>query len=275
MICSALDVVGDTQAAIAAYEDFDATQDFGRAYLLTYGLLHTLYLQQDAIRHIYEALRLPYTAPPELKKIRQIRNEAVGHPTSISRGEAFAFIVRMCIDEHGFDYHVSSADRTFRSETVSLRDLVHKQREVVFGLLLTVANELHQEWLVFMKKYAAVKLASLLPDTWQYYVGNISKAIEGNGLGLGDMHVQLLLEPLDTISRALAERHESSMTLGLSLPQLRHALVRLSEYFTDRDGPLNQDDAWVYFGFAANQLKELEKFLENLDDEYEEAATEG
>ena len=49
--CSAMDVVGDTCQALRSYSTRVPLPDHdkGAAYLLAYGVLHTLYLQQDAV----------------------------------------------------------------------------------------------------------------------------------------------------------------------------------------------------------------------------------
>ena len=56
-LCSALDVVGDTEAAIASYlgaeNDSGSTGDL---YLRFYGILQVLAVQQDALKHIAESL---------------------------------------------------------------------------------------------------------------------------------------------------------------------------------------------------------------------------
>ena len=48
-ICAAMDTIGDTAQALGTYDEFEKTTDKGQAYLLAYGTLQTLYLQQDAV----------------------------------------------------------------------------------------------------------------------------------------------------------------------------------------------------------------------------------
>jgi hypothetical protein len=86
MICAALDVLGDTEAALDAYLDAPAA---GHPYINAYGLLQALYLQQDAVRHIFEAVDKAFTPSEALKEVRRIRNETIGHPTNIAHGKAF------------------------------------------------------------------------------------------------------------------------------------------------------------------------------------------
>ncbi len=82
-MCACMDVIRDSQEAIDAYvalPDFDA---YSGGYLYIYGLLQALYVQQDSIGHLYSALLDKTdlgTGYADLRKIRDIRNDAVGHP---------------------------------------------------------------------------------------------------------------------------------------------------------------------------------------------------
>lgn len=66
-LTSSMDAIEDTEAAIDAYIA-SPEPDRGGAYLLIYGVLQALFVQQDAIKHLQEhsALRLP-TIPSSWK----------------------------------------------------------------------------------------------------------------------------------------------------------------------------------------------------------------
>ena len=51
-LCSSLDVIGDTELAFDAYDEAPDTDDAGATYILVYGVLQALVLQQDAVRHL-------------------------------------------------------------------------------------------------------------------------------------------------------------------------------------------------------------------------------
>ena len=80
-LCSALDVVEDTTQAIHSYAAVEYPDDTGQRYLLLYGLLQALYVHQDGIKNIAEALGMNATLPPVMQDVRRIRNDAVGHPS--------------------------------------------------------------------------------------------------------------------------------------------------------------------------------------------------
>lgn len=84
MLASALDVVSDTEWAITSYEHGEYA-DYGTLYLVIYGLLQAMYVQQDALENMVRALerngQYKIESEPEVKYIRGVRNDAVGHPT--------------------------------------------------------------------------------------------------------------------------------------------------------------------------------------------------
>ena len=72
--------------------DTSGSLSIGKTYLYIYGALQALYVQQDAVKNLCRALGVDY---PEysVKKIREIRNDAVGHPTDRNYGKEFHFIL--------------------------------------------------------------------------------------------------------------------------------------------------------------------------------------
>jgi len=85
-ICSSLDVIGDTVCSIESYYSQPFPDEIGMQYIVIYGILQALFIQQDALRHLSEAFEIEYQANPILKAIREKRNAAIGHPTKQNRG---------------------------------------------------------------------------------------------------------------------------------------------------------------------------------------------
>ena len=74
VVCSALDVIGDTTMAIHAYSALPDEKDHGVLYLQLYGLLQALVIQQDAVQHILDTLKIQCaTGTDNLRDIREIR----------------------------------------------------------------------------------------------------------------------------------------------------------------------------------------------------------
>ena len=57
-ICSSLDVIGDTVCSIESYQSQPFPDETGMKYIVTYGILQALFIQQDALRHLSEAFEI-------------------------------------------------------------------------------------------------------------------------------------------------------------------------------------------------------------------------
>lgn len=90
-LCSSMDVIDDTDSAIAAYLGSPPIEDIGQLYLLAYGLLQVLFVQQHAVRHGSEAVGLQYQFPEQLMAVRKTRNNAIGHSTKRGNRESESF----------------------------------------------------------------------------------------------------------------------------------------------------------------------------------------
>lgn len=114
-ICSSLDVIEDTDLAISAHttdkrdetdDDKDSVVGLGKHYLKLYGVLQALFLQQDAVRHLCEALSIPFDPNqfPRLKELRDERNDSIGHPTQrgSKTNRSHHFVSRNSLSPNGY-----------------------------------------------------------------------------------------------------------------------------------------------------------------------------
>ena len=65
-LCSSLDLIGDTQLAIESYPQLHNVKDDGASYLIVYGILQALLLQQNAAKHIGDSLGIKVKLPKDL-----------------------------------------------------------------------------------------------------------------------------------------------------------------------------------------------------------------
>lgn len=160
MLCSCLDVIEDTECCLDAFlttdlnrfDDKDQHLADGNKYMYIYGTLQALYLQQDAVTHLTESLRLVkfFELPCSLQKIREIRNASVGHPTKQDRPTKepvrFNFIVRISITNQGFKLVRTYKDgRPDCFEDVNIPELIATQRRIFIGVLKNVIKTLQKE----------------------------------------------------------------------------------------------------------------------------------
>jgi hypothetical protein len=138
LLCSSMDVLEDTEYCIDSYKKLkpEKYKDKGLCYLIIYGILQTLILQQDALENIKSALGYKINVPDEIKNIREIRNNAIGHPIREKSKKIISinFLVRMSL--HPFKFQINSwkpeyADSWHTSEYIDILDIIKRQTKYV------------------------------------------------------------------------------------------------------------------------------------------------
>lgn len=175
MLCSALDVLGDTFIAFKDYLQTDFPKETGLKYIYCYGILQCFILQQDSLKHLYEIFEVQWETTSELKKIRKVRNASIGHTVLNNEGgrsekdknEFNNFISRMTINKLGFDllrYSKKTEDTIY--EKISIHKLLKKQLDEAIVLLIRLIKEIINMENEVKKKFEHEKLVELLPISY-------------------------------------------------------------------------------------------------------------
>jgi len=275
MLCSYLDVIGDTELAFDASLRKRGVEDDVEKYLLVYGALQALFIQQDAVRNLTEALNISYTPDPLLEHIREIRNDSIGHPTKRGggSGKAFNFIVRMSLSQHGFTLMTTYPDgREPLFWGVSIPDLINKQRATLTSALAEVVTKLKADEMEHRRKFKNERLQDIFPSTMGYYFEKISGACYGSEpAALGAGVVGLVLDCLEKFKVALeaqgALKAYDSVTYYLDL--IEYPLTELKRHFENApDSNLNGKSAYIFAFFAHKQIDTLQQIAREIDEEY-------
>jgi len=271
-VCSCLDVIEDTELAFQAYDS--QPSGFAADYLLVYGLLQAMFMQQDAVRFLCEALGISTTPIVELDTIREIRNAAVGHPTKRHDGRRFHRISRPTLHKWGFELLTLQPGRTYPTfEAVNLRDLLASQRQVLQTALTDAAEVLRKEEMEHREAFKDRKLTDVFPQVLPYYFEKIYEATRQGPewQKFGIVHVDLVNKVLDEFRSALEERGLGGALEGVedTLGQLDYVLPALREYFEDPDNSrLTDRDPYVFWVFAQLQMHDLQRMAGEIDHDY-------
>ncbi len=276
-LCSCLDVIGDTELAFRSYEAMPDSIRPGSSYVLVYGFLQALFLQQDAVRNLHEALQLPYEPDPLLLEIRELRNDAIGHPTKRGggKGKSFSFISRPSISKSGFQLMTVSPGEwppLFRHVSLqALLDTQHRQLEEGLEALL---QSLRKEEMEHREQFKEEKLSALFPGVLHYYFEKVYESTRGtSGWEYGALHIMLLKEIVEKFRAGLTRRGIAGAYQGVEhqLESLDYPLDELAEYFAQQGkGRLNERDAVIFTSFVEGEMSELQEMAAELDKEYSE-----
>lgn len=278
-LCSALDLVGDTTIAMSSYLRTDYPDDDGEKYLLLYGLLQALFLQQDGITHIAEALGMPMELPNDMCEVRAIRNDAVGHPSKrgFNRAQTFHFVARHSISKSGFQIMSTTADghdHVFRH--VNVIGLANKQAREVVQYLESVLAEIEKREQEHRSRFREMKLVDLFPRTMSYYFSKVLEGIEPAGHGYrecGKAHLDMIVEKYREFKAELERREElpANDWMAYSLEQIMYPLESLTEYFENPHASrLNKRDARIFALFAKDLHDEMVEIAKEIDNQYDD-----
>lgn len=274
-LCSSLDLIGDTELALGAYPSLSPTKGDGASYLIVYGILQTLLLQQDAAKNIAEVLDIKIKLPKELQKIRMIRNSAAGHPGAQKENgiTKSCFISRHSLSSHSFELMTAySDDKDYEMSHVVIPQLLSTQNTYVGELLEKVIKELEVQELEHRSKHKDVKLAECFPHTINYFFSKIFEAsFNSSAFPLGAMHVKCIQDCLDNFQSKLEERGEWNVydSVDYHYDLIAYPMLELKAYF-DRspETKLNEKDVYIFASFVSEQIKTLEEIAKEIDEEY-------
>lgn len=273
---SSLDLIGDTQLALDSYPQFHKVQEDGASYLIVYGILQTLLLQQNAAKHIGDTLDISVKLPKALEDIRVIRNSAAGHPTYQKENglSKSSFITRMSISPTSFQLMtVYSGDKDYVFHQISIPSLIDTQKIFLCEVLAMVIAELERQEMEHREKHKATKLADIFPHTISYHFTKIFEATNREDLfPLGTPNIKMIIECIENFKNALSVRGEWGVydSIDYHYELISYPLNRLEAYFEGNDD-MNEKDAYIFASFLSEQVKSLEEIAIEFDEKYESA----
>ena len=273
-LCSSLDIIGDTTLAIESYYNGKWPSDTGMQYLLIYGLLQAIFIQQDALKHIAEALDINLELDAELRSIRNLRNDSIGHPTKRRAGEKQTshFISRMSLHKDGFTLMSSTINDSTIFRNINLISIIEKQIKSVKFLLSQVVKVLKAREKQHKEKYSHMKLMDIFPQTMSYHFSKVFEGIHSkHNKTIGQIDIEYISELYSKLKTELQVRGEypANEVLVYELDEIDYAIGELIKYFDEsKSSKLNDKDANIFAHFVERKHEEIVQILKEIDEEY-------
>lgn len=275
-LCSSLDVIEDTEEAITAYVAKEFGESISAHYLAVYGLLQAIYVQQDAVISLCEALGIKEKINnyPKLKEIREIRNDTIGHPTKRDQRKPVSYhhISRITLDQSGFKLISYFADGSpVQIRDIDISGLIIEQRKFISTILATLINNLDAEEKAHKARFRMEKLVDIFHPTLGY---NFEKIFEGifrdDYAKFAAVNLELVKETVSRFREAIGRRNmEFYETLQDEYELIEYAITHLDNYYRGIPG-IEKPAAQIYAAFLQNQVDHLEAYAREIDDEYAE-----
>jgi len=273
-ICSSLDVIEDTIYAIGSYEATGFPKDYGLQYIYTYGLLQSLFLQQDAIRHLSEAFDIKLKPSRTLLDIRGIRNASIGHPTKQNQNGTrfYNHISRISMSKAGFDLLRYSEPREFDMVNVNIPSMVREQLSEVITGYGEIVNKLSEADRMHKKKFKESLLQDVFPSAMGYFFEKIGHGIFSHSSGdreFGLSNLRMLKGTYEKYRNSLRERNELHEYTKFDLDEYFHAIKRLEEYLTGDSGSMEEFDARIYWSYLRTEHSGFVEIAKEIDEQYQ------
>lgn len=270
---TSIDLIEDSQIAIEEFESAQSLGKQGRSTLLIYGLLQSLFLQQDGLYHLYkcvvnENIKLTdfFDSFAFDKDIREVRNDIAGHPTNRKNNE-FYFIAKGPVSKERFTYAGYTPE--FRKVEVDLKTLISKQSEFTRNVLQTILDNI-------LKKIEMKKDEHKNKALKEMIVGadrNIQLIYRGirdvDRKFQGEWGISGIKNTLDEIRIELNTRYNNNLPSGISevFRLTDYIIARFNEWWTENN-LIENKDAEIFLDSLERQLDELKEMLIEIDEEF-------
>jgi hypothetical protein len=284
-LCSAMDVLEDTDMAIQGYLDTDISQGkLSEKYLRYYGLFQAMVVQQDAVASAYESLlKTPFSKKPDgpletVWDIRQTRISAFGHPTDRElkaepkgQRKRYCQVVQATMGKGSFQLHIANPqaeEGEDKDEFIDINtlDMVRKQQEWTADKLNKLVVTLKEEHKAYRQKYAGKPLSDAFPKDLKYHLGKLFEGVERGPdepmyFGLGLASLNLVCDALKRLEDMLGERGlgvDTYPSIQYLYEELHHPLDQLRLLFSQQVSSEELDrlvkDCRVFAWFVSNRV---------------------
>ena len=208
----ATDALLDGSQAAGSYGSA-ISSNIGANLLACYGFLQALYIQQDAVRTLSQALELSWTpnSDSRLREIRDARNRLCGHPSLAGEREkprrlSSAIIPYHSISRRGFSGHLYYEDG---SETIDV-DVATFQtdnEQRLIQQMLLVEKTMDDQERRFRAEQATRPFSSLFEKSFGYLLERLHCDLsDENRVPQAEAHAQMIRKNMKVLENELMER---------------------------------------------------------------------
>lgn len=272
---SSLDVMEDSQIAIEDYTNLDEFSSNEKGYLYVYGILQALNLQQDSLRNLNLALfeqdinfKEKY---PELYRIRENRNNSIGHPTDRMNGKSFHHIGRYSIQKKGFtmfSYFPRTGEED-KIEDINILSCIKIQEELLTKILSKTMKKLKSDFDEHKAKFKNDKLLDLIHPSIDYQFSKLYENIHRD-YPLVEINFQTILETYNKIKNGIIARYYSLSALpGIELTTdiLDYLFIRINRDLI-KNKIEDQFELQIFVNALKSNFEELKSMLKEIDEEF-------
>lgn len=276
---SALDVIGDTELALTEFQSYNPLSNKGLSYIFAYGVLQAIFLQQDAIKNLAMSLKIPVELPDKLREIRELRNDATGHPTDrdVDRNKklkSFHHISRESLSNKGFDLISTYSDNDqCNIKYVDFETVIGIQSEFCENILKNIIEELKKAENTHRRKFMDDKLSYCFPSTLSYNFSTVKEGIRKDTDKDKDLALtifKVIMEAVSKFSIKLKDRGEDeSIGYGPMIKELDYPMEKVLQYLKGIED-VDSRAVEIFIYYIEEKVNKLKQIADEIDKNYEE-----
>jgi hypothetical protein len=273
--CSALDAIGDTELALQEFKSNKSKNTIGISYIIAYGVLQAIFLQQDAIKHLALSLGFPFNLPNELREIRELRNDAIGHPTSrdVDRRKkikSFHYISRATLSNAGFQLLSTYSDRdSYDFKVVQFDKIIDIQSEFCENLLNDILDKLKDDENNHRIKFMHDKLTDCFHSSLPYIFSKVKEGMRSNiWRDFALSNFKSIMEAISIFEKKLKDRGEEE-SIEYIKEDLSYPTEKVICYLEGKVG-VDLRAAEIFIDYIERQVDALKQMAMEIDENYQE-----
>ena len=291
-IVACLDTIEDVQLAIDEYRRVDLSEDQtnkGKLYLAIYGVLQGMFLQQDALMNLANAIGFPFQLDdyPGIKDIREIRNQIVGHPTSYRRrrSESYYAINRSSLSLKRFD--VMEYNKEGGQSQVASVDLTQKlsdSESIIVQALRDLRGKLEGDIAKHKAEFRDRHLATLFHESLDYMCQKLlTGALDSSSVSdryAAAAAVKVIDDMLCDLREALSKRGkppEAWSGVDSVWDELQYPMMAIKAFYMDENDNCVQtqepEAVRIFASYVKSKLHELRTICREIDEYYDSDQT--
>lgn len=274
-IWASLDTFDDTQEAINHYSNLEEFGPYNGGYLHIYGVLQAINLQQDALNNLLSALfekTIDWKSEyPELYKIREHRNDSIGHPSKRGNDKSFHMIGRSSISKEGFtlaSYFPKTGERS-KFQEINILKCIDSQAKLLKIILSDAMDKLTNEFKEHKKKFEGDKISSKIPNTYDYHISKLFEHIYRN-YPVVEVDFKIVKETIELIRTEIEKRYfRISALQGLedTLNLMEYIIARLDNTLI-KNKISDENELRIFIQSLRQNSKELFEMVGEIDSEF-------
>jgi len=272
-LCTCLDTIGDVEVAIREFQEINKENKY--TYILIYGLLQWLYLQQDTVGLLNLSIRWEKIDYKKIdweifSKVREPRNNIIWHPASVRWTEPSFFIIsRNTISNQWFEI-LNYLPQSWWTEFdwVLFEDIIKIQSEWIYSILLDIKNHLMNEIETHKKQFGWDKLMNHFPWLLSYQIQKLYEWIRRSDYPISGLSLKSFDDSIEKIEKGLISRYKDWYNQQHEVLKIKHIINILSNYY-GWTKVLEEYDAEIYIDVLRKEFEELKPMLEEIDEEFE------